>query len=364
MDRYFTVMVIPEREKGVRSFRIPRVVFHGLVFLFVAILTLASILTYDYLKILRQVYENKHLTRENKQLKEQIQLFNRKINTLTSDIERIHIFEKKLRIITGFEESDTKEPLHNSDNTPTESKDHSKGDIDLKNSSSSNFQKTFKTLKNLNKFESSPKYIELQDLYEQKIATNFGLQTGYAFTKEWNELTQQSFSLAPQFAEFDFKFNTINSYIKDLEVNIHRLDQYLLDRDSFLKATPTLLPIKGWITSYYGPRKSHYSGRVKMHEGIDIGAPRGTKILAPADGVVTYSGEKPGFGYFVQLDHGYGVETIFGHNKRNHVKKGDVVKRGTLLARVGNTGYSTGPHVHYEVRVNGTPVDPLYYILD
>ena len=160
MDRYFTVMVIPEREKGVRSFRIPRVVFHGLVFLFVAILTLASILTYDYLKILRQVYENKHLTRENKQLKEQIQLFNRKINTLTSDIERIHVFEKKLRIITGFEEGDTKEPLHNSDKTQIESKDHKKGDIDLQSSNSTNFQKTFKTLKHLNKFESNPKYID------------------------------------------------------------------------------------------------------------------------------------------------------------------------------------------------------------
>ncbi len=101
-----------------------------------------------------------------------------------------------------------------------------------------------------------------------------------------------------------------------------------------------------------------------MHEGIDVGAPSGTAIVAPADGVVTYSGAKPGFGNFVQIDHGYGVVTIYGHASSLNVKKGQKVVRGDRIATVGNTGYSTGPHVHYEVRVNGTPVDPLYYTLN
>jgi hypothetical protein len=104
--------------------------------------------------------------------------------------------------------------------------------------------------------------------------------------------------------------------------------------------------------------------KLKMHEGIDLGAPYGTPINAPADGIITFSGEKSGFGKFVQLDHGYGIETIYAHNQSLYVKSGQRIKRGTLLAAVGNTGHSTGPHLHYEVRVNGIAVDPLYFILD
>ena len=150
----------------------------------------------------------------------------------------------------------------------------------------------------------------------------------------------------------------------DLEIKINKLDQFLLERESFLKSTPTLLPVKGWITSYYGPRLSHYSRRVKMHEGIDIGGKVGTPIIAAADGIIKMTGKNAGFGYYVEIDHGYGIETIYAHNSRNRIKKGAKVKRGQIIAELGNSGLSTGPHVHYEVRVNGTPVDPIYYILD
>ena len=101
-----------------------------------------------------------------------------------------------------------------------------------------------------------------------------------------------------------------------------------------------------------------------MHEGLDVGAPYGTPVRSPADGIVTFSGEKAGFGKFVQVDHGYGIETIYAHNQSLSVRVGQKVKRGNLLAAVGNTGHSTGPHLHYEVRVNGIAVDPLYFILD
>ena len=212
--------------------------------------------------------------------------------------------------------------------------------------------------------EEHPEYMQFKELYEQKIATIFGMQAGHSYTKEWFELTKQSFALAEYYAKFDFQFKIVKNLTKELELNIHRLDQFLLDKDSFLKSTPTLLPARGWITSYYGPRKSHYSGRIKMHEGLDVGARPGTPIVAPADGVVTFSGRKPGFGFFLQINHGYGVETIYAHAKRLLAKKGQRIRRGQEIAKVGSTGYSTGPHLHYEIRVNGTPVDPLYYILD
>ena len=102
MNRYYTIMVVPEREKGVRSFRIPRLIFRSMAFLVALGLILLAIMTYDYYKIQSEVYENKHLTLDNQQLKEQIQLFQMKLNALTNDIRRINTFEKKLRIITGI----------------------------------------------------------------------------------------------------------------------------------------------------------------------------------------------------------------------------------------------------------------------
>lgn len=358
MDRYFTIMIVPERDKGVRSFRIPRVLFHAMIFTGVILTILLGILGYDYWKILKQVYENKYLTIENRQLKEQIQLFNMKINALTEDIERIQTFEKKLRTITGIEQTDMTSPFQKmleEQETPAQDVPTNQLEKDT----------TFVTpVKEFRNFQDKPGYLNLKNLYEQKIATNFGLQTGYTFTKELTDLTKQSFILAGQYATFDYKFNILRRYVKDLETSVHELDRFLLDKDSFLRSTPTLLPTKGWITSYYGPRISPTSNRLKMHEGIDIGAKPGTPIIAPADGVVVYSGIKPGFGKFVQLDHGYGVETIFAHAKELSAQKGQIIKRGTEIASIGSTGYSTGPHVHYEVRVNGTPVDPLYFILD
>lgn len=357
MDRYFTVMLVPEREKGVRSFRIPRIVFQAFVFLFVSFMILLGILSYDYIKILSELHLNKHLTIENRQLREQIQLFQMKINALNEDLERIDVFEKKLRIITGIEDVDMTQGLKK---TGEEDETQTKKEVPPQSSLDSSSHE----LKRLENYSNDEEYLNLKQLYEQKIATSFGLLTGYSYTKEWSDMTKQSFTLAGQYASFDFKFKILKKFVKDLEVGIHQLDQFILDKESFLRSTPTLLPTKGWITSYYGPRKSHYAGRVKMHEGLDVGAKSGEGILATADGVITFSGHKPGFGKFVQMDHGYGVETIFAHASKLNVKKGEVIKRGQTIAYVGSTGYSTGPHVHYEVRVNGTPVDPLYFILD
>jgi murein DD-endopeptidase MepM/ murein hydrolase activator NlpD len=358
MDKYFTIMIVPEKEKGVRSFRVPRLIFRAVLFFVVLSVALLGILTYDYWKILSQVYENKHLTIENRQLKEQIQLFQMKVNSLTKDIDRIQVFEQKLRTITGLKKIQTARDL------PRDTDDESAGSITPNKQRIPDQSKNFPTFEHLKDFKNAEKYKNLEQLYEKKIASEFGLQESYSFTKEWNELTKQSFTLAHNFAEFDYKFEIIKSTVKDLEVSVHNLDQHILDKDSFLRSTPTLMPTKGWITSYYGPRISPTSKRLRMHEGLDIGARTGTAIVASADGRVVFAGAKPGFGKFVQIDHGYGVESFYAHAKKLHTKKGMTLKRGDLIAAIGNTGASTGPHLHYEIRVNGTPVDPMYYILD
>ena len=125
----------------------------------------------------------------------------------------------------------------------------------------------------------------------------------------------------------------------------------------FLTALPSVWPVRGWVTSGFGERR-----RTHIHKGIDIAAPTGTSIYAPGTGIVTYVGYKMGFGKVVKVSHGFGLETIYGHCSRIFVKEGDQIGRGKTIATVGNTGYSTGPHLHYEIRVDGLSVNPLRYI--
>ncbi|MDX2495334.1 MAG: M23 family metallopeptidase [Desulfuromusa sp.] len=132
----------------------------------------------------------------------------------------------------------------------------------------------------------------------------------------------------------------------------------LNDQVSISRATPKGWPTKGWLTSYFGMRKSPFTGRRVMHEGLDIAANTGTPIVATADGIVARVKYSPGYGKMLIIDHGYGYRTIFGHNSKILVKAGQQIKRGDLIAKVGNTGQSTGSHLHYELRLNGVPIDP------
>lgn len=366
MNDYYTLMIIPEKEKGVKSFKIPALFFRSLAFFVVLIILLLSIFAYDYWKILQQVYENKHLGLENRQLKEQVQLFQMKMNSLSDDLRRINTFERKLRVITGLGSQDGK-PAPSNWLSPNDAPEGGTDAIDSDEKSSEGNdprQTSVDSRLDFSDVEDQPEFRELKNAYNRKIATTLGLEKSWAITQRWSELARRSFGLSSDYARFDYQYSRIKEVVSTLEQDIHLLDQHLLDKESYLASTPTLLPASGWITSYFGQRYSPYSGRQKMHEGIDVGAPYGTSIRAPADGIVTYAGEKAGFGKFVQVDHGYGMETIYAHSQALHVKNGQRVKRGTLLASVGNTGHSTGPHLHYEVRVNGIAVDPLYFILD
>ena len=133
---------------------------------------------------------------------------------------------------------------------------------------------------------------------------------------------------------------------------------------NLLAATPSIRPVKGWITSRFGRRQSPFTSRSEFHRGLDIATRAGTPILAPADGLVTYSARKGLMGNMITIDHGYGMVTRYGHIQTLLKKKGQRVKRGETIALVGNTGRSTGPHLHYEVRLNGVAVNPMNYFLN
>ena len=146
------------------------------------------------------------------------------------------------------------------------------------------------------------------------------------------------------------------------ETSLQTLIEYFEDKRSLYASTPTVWPVHGWVTSPFGNRIAPFTGKEQFHEGIDIAVQIGTPVLAPADGVVIKAGFETGYGYMVELSHGYGLKTVFGHNSRLNVKVGQHVKRGDIISYSGNTGSSTGPHVHYEVRVNGLPVNPVRYL--
>ena len=133
---------------------------------------------------------------------------------------------------------------------------------------------------------------------------------------------------------------------------------------NLLACTPAIRPTKGWKTSRFGYRISPFTGRRELHKGLDIANQKGTDIIAPADGIVKFAGKKGLLGNILVIDHGHGFLTRYGHLGKILKKRGEKVKRGDLIANMGNTGRSTGPHLHYEVHLNGVPVNPEKYILN
>lgn len=131
-----------------------------------------------------------------------------------------------------------------------------------------------------------------------------------------------------------------------------------------LAATPSIMPTQGWLTSAFSAMREHpILHLARPHEGIDVSAPMGTPIEAPAAGTIVSAGWETGYGNTIEIDHGFGLRTKFAHCSRLLVGRGQRVQRGQRIALVGNTGLSTGPHLHYEVHVNGRPVNPLRYVL-
>jgi len=143
-----------------------------------------------------------------------------------------------------------------------------------------------------------------------------------------------------------------------------RLQAFFEDQQLLLAATPSIWPARGYLSASFGNRKDPFTGMPDFHPGIDVSTPRGTKIVAPADGVVVFVGRKRGYGKAMVINHGYGVVTRYGHLDGWDVRPGQRVRRGDTVAFVGNTGRSTAPHLHYEVWVDDQLRNPIEFILD
>jgi murein DD-endopeptidase MepM/ murein hydrolase activator NlpD len=143
-----------------------------------------------------------------------------------------------------------------------------------------------------------------------------------------------------------------------------RLEQFYRDQSALLASTPSVWPVRGYLSAGFGNRVDPFTGQRDFHPGIDISAPIGTKVLAPADGLVISVGERGGYGNAIVLNHQYGVATRYGHLSGFNVRAGQRVKRGDVIGFVGSTGRSTAPHLHYEVWVRDQAQNPIHFILD
>ncbi|NQT56576.1 MAG: M23 family metallopeptidase [Desulfobacteraceae bacterium] len=142
------------------------------------------------------------------------------------------------------------------------------------------------------------------------------------------------------------------------------LHKFLESQKMLLASTPSIWPTRGWLSSSFGYRTSPFTGKKEFHKAIDIATRKGAPIVAAANGVVSQVGRDGGLGRVLTVKHGYGLVTRYAHLEKALVRKGQFIKRGEAIALVGNSGRSTGPHLHYEVYLNRVPVNPLHYILN
>ena len=164
-------------------------------------------------------------------------------------------------------------------------------------------------------------------------------------------------------ADLELQIESINSSVELKENQLGLLESIALghhiENSSYLSGRPIG---KGWLSSYYGVRKDPFSGKPAMHKGVDFAGKEDADVYATGAGVISYSGERWGYGNLVEIDHGNGYKTRYAHNKSHLVKVGDVVTKGQAIAKMGSTGRSTGPHVHYEILRNDKQVNPAKYV--
>jgi len=145
--------------------------------------------------------------------------------------------------------------------------------------------------------------------------------------------------------------------------NTKAIVDYLNKKERLKDVIPSIPPVNGWFMRGFGYATDPFTGTVKMHEGVDIAAPAGSPIIASADGVVKKILNTKDFGIIIEINHSEGIETFYAHCQNPAVRQGQLIKRGDVIAYVGMSGKTTGPHLHYEIRIDGIPVNPLDYIM-
>lgn len=299
----FTLMVIPDHDAPVKRYTIQRSFLMQVGMGLMLVVGLAAGASIHYFQVAADASENRILREENLTLRSQLKSVRERIEHIGSTLDRVERFDQKLRAITLLSD-----PQRNLAMGPTEP------------------------------------------------------EAGTTAPATDTQFTQLTTTVSPN--ALLGRLDKLSAEATRQEQSLQELQAYFQDQKSLLASTPSVWPARGWVTSDFGQRLDPYTADRVMHGGLDIAAPHGKEVYSPSDGTVVFAGLEGGYGNVLVIDHGYGIKTRYGHLSKMLVKAGDRVKRGALIAAVGNTGRSTGPHLHYEVRVNGIPQNPRKFILE
>jgi murein DD-endopeptidase MepM/ murein hydrolase activator NlpD len=165
------------------------------------------------------------------------------------------------------------------------------------------------------------------------------------------------------YPDFLAALDELGAGLNDREQKLSVLESLLMSRSLDERVMPSGRPVEdGWLSSKYGKRNDPFTGKQEFHKGLDFAGKKGSEVVVVGDGVVTWSGKRSGYGNMIEVSHGNGYVTRYGHNQKNLVNVGDTVRKGQQIALMGSTGRSTGPHVHFEVMHDGKTVNPVKYI--
>ena len=282
----------------------------------------------DYFQIASNQFQLQKAIREKEELKKQFYTVENKLNDLTRELLQLKDFNRKIRAITSVNH---KSPLQ----------------------------------KQYGKILLSPDLVALST----PSALNRKPSSLAALKPDVPSKTTHSFlkTEPASYTELVIQIENLNEKTKLVKQNAWDIFSNLLTRKEILSNTPSILPVKGWISSSFGYRnETFYADHdLRFHRGLDIAANIGSPVFASASGQVIRAGyDDKGYGWYVVIDHGYNVKTFYAHMSKIETQTEKYVKRGQVIGEVGNTGKSTGPHLHYEIHLFGVPVNPINYIMD
>jgi murein DD-endopeptidase MepM/ murein hydrolase activator NlpD len=298
---YLNILIFGQKTSKTRHLRIPKKTFKILFYLFTFVLLSSIFFFCDYIQLRKKAFELTRLRQETNVQKSQIQFFSTRIEDLEKRLSQLKDFDKKIRIIA-----------------------------------------------NLEKREETPSIVGIGGPSPSDIRDK--LSSG----DDEKGLVLQMRS----------DIERLRSEAISREESLSELEKLLQGKKEILTHTPSIWPTMGWVTSGFGFRTNPFTGLTQMHEGIDISNRVGTPIVASADGIISDVGNDWVHGRILVLSHGFGMMTSYSHLSQVTVRVGEKVKRGQKVAEIGMTGRTTGPHLHYEVKINGIPVNPMRHILN
>ena len=296
-----TIVILPDGVTTVKQIKIPKIFLHFFLVLIFAVTAFLAWSSVDYYQIKSLVPEHARLIEESQQKEAQLVALTNKIDKINSKMVELIEFDNKLKVMADLEPG-----------------------------------------------EDNSQFLGVGGPDTTLMESDYSVENAH---KKLVRLMHQS-------------LDNLDTVITVETEEKNELFQFLENQKSILACTPSIWPAKGWPNDGFGYRISPFTGKKEFHEGLDISAQKGTSVIAPADGYVSFAGKSNSFGNYITISHGYGYKTRYGHLSKILVVKGQAVKRGEKIGLIGSTGRSTGPHLHYEVHRNDVPVDPKIYILD